>query len=397
MQRPGRTSERLRVLVFTTVFPNPAQPTHGVFTPARLGPLREACDLRVVAPIAWFRRRGKVPARGTWSGLPVEYPSFFYLPGILRGLNGVFLFASSVGRVAALRRERDFDLIDAHFTYPDGFAAVLLGAWLDRPVVVTEHGTLMTLASLPSRRPALSWALRRAARVIGVSQELARKAVALGAAEDRVEVIENGVDTRRFTPRDRREARRALGLPEEGPLLVSVGHLSRRKGHHRVIEVLPDLIRQVPGLRFAIVGGASPEGDTGPALRDQARRLGVDRHVIWAGVLPPDEVAVWLGAADVYVLSSDFEGCPCSVYEAMAAGLPVVATRVGEVERMVPEGMGILVDRPDDREGLRDALVHALGRSWDRGAIRAYAETRSWEGGAKRILAQWLAAVGRSE
>jgi glycosyltransferase involved in cell wall biosynthesis len=384
---------RLRVLVFSTVFPNPAQPTHGVYVPERLGPLRDACDLRVVAPVAWFRRRGKVPARGTEGGLPVAYPTFFYVPGILRGLNGVFLFASSARAVAALRRERDFDVVDAHFTYPDGFAAALIALWLKKPLVITEHGTLAALASIRRRRPALAWALRRAARVIAVSGELAREAVALGAGEDRVAVIENGVDTRRFAPRDRREARRQLGLPEEGPILVSVGHLSRRKGHHRVIDVLPEVIREAPGVRYAVIGGASPEGDTGPALREQARRLGVERHVVWAGVVPPDEVARWLGAADVFVLSSDFEGCPCSVYEAMAAGLPVVSTRVGEVERMVPEGMGILVG-VDDREGLRDAIVRALGRAWDTDAIRTYAEGKSWEGGARRILEAWRAAAG---
>jgi len=349
----------------------------------------------VVAPVAWFRRRGEVPARGTWAGLPVEYPTFFYLPGVLQDLNGLFLFASSVGRVAALRREFDFDLIDAHFTYPDGFAARLLGAWFDRPVTITLHGTLVALAALPRRRPALSWTLRGAARILSVSQELARKAIELGAPPDRVEVIENGVDTQRFAPRDRAEARRRLGQPASGRLLVSVGHLSRRKGHHRVLDVLPEVLARHPDVRFAVIGGPSPEGDTGPALRDQARRLGLADRVIWAGILPPDEVAVWLSAADVSVLSSDFEGCPCSVYEAMAAGLPVVATRVGEVPRMVPAGMGLLVDRPDDHAGLRDALVQALDQEWDRAAIRAYAETRSWEGGARRILAQWLRAAGR--
>ncbi len=390
-----RTAQPLKVLVFTTVFPSPALPTQGIFTPARIGPLKDDCEIRVVSPTAWFRRKSKVPARGTWDGFQVEYPSFYNVPGLLRGLNGVFLFASSVGRVAALRRDFDFDLIDAHFTYPDGFAAVLLGKVFNRPVTITLHGTLVMLAAVPRRRPALAWALRNADRLMSVSQELARKAVELGAAPERIEVIENGVDTRRFALRDRAEARRALGLPESGRLLISVGHLTRRKGHHRVLDLLPELLQQVPDLRFVVIGRSSLEGDAGPELREQARRLGIEDRVIWAGERTPDEVAMWLNAADVFVLPSDFEGCPCSVYEAMASGLPVVASKVGEVERMVPVGMGFLIDRPDDRQGLREALLRALGKEWDREAIRAYAEGRSWEIGARRILEQWRLAARR--
>lgn len=393
---PMLLEQPLKVLVFTTVFPSPPLPTHGVFTPARVGPLRSQCEIRVVAPVAWFRRQGQVPAQGTWAGLPVEYPTFFYLPGVTREINGLLLFASSLARVAQLQREFDFDLIDAHFTYPDGFAAILLGKWFKRPVTITLHGTLVALAARPWRRPALSWALRHAARILSVSQQLADKAIELGAARAHVEVIENGVDTGRFVPRDRAEMRRELGLPAEGRLLISVGHLSRRKGHHRVLDVLPAILRSHPDVRFAVIGGASPEGDTGPALRRQARALGVEDQVIWAGILPPDTVAEWLAAADVYVLSSDFEGCPCSLYEAMATGLPVVSTRVGEVARMVPDGMGVLVDSPDDQEALRDALIQALDTAWDRGAIRAYAEGKSWAAEAPRILAQWRRAVGRA-
>lgn len=385
----------LNVLVFTTVFPSPALPTQGSFTPARLAPLKGECAMRVVSPTAWFRRRGKVPSRGEWEGFPVDYPSFVNVPGLFRNLNGAFLFASSVQRVRSIQREFDFDLIDAHFTYPDGFAAVLLGKLFRRPVTITLHGTLVMLAAFPDRRPALSYALRNATRIISVSQELADKAVELGASRDRIAIIENGVDTQRFAPRDRLTARRALGLPEQGRLLISIGHLTRRKGYHRVLDVLPSLLRTIPDLRYVVIGRPSLEGDAGPSLREQTKRLGLEDKVIWAGEQSPDEVATWLNASDAYVLSSDFEGCPCSIYEAMASGLPVVASRVGEVGRMVPEGMGVVFDRPDDRRALEEGLLRALGDPWDAAAIRAYAETRSWAGGASRILQQWKLAAGR--
>src|SRR5262249_27246068 len=163
-----------------------------------------------------------------WAGLPVEYPSFFNVPGALRDLNGLFLFLSSVARVARVKTRFDFDVIDAHFTFPDGFAAILLGQLFDCPVTITLHGTLVMLSAFPVRARLGSFALKRAAGIMSVSAELANKAIELGAPPDRVTVIENGVDTERFAVRDRAAARRALGLAEGGRLIVSVGHLSRR-------------------------------------------------------------------------------------------------------------------------------------------------------------------------
>src|SRR5262249_13557413 len=154
---------------------------------------------------------------------------------------------------------------------------------------------------------------------------------------------------------------------------------SPRKGFQRVLRVLPGLVADFPDLTFAVVGGPGAEGDNGPELRRIIAELRLDGHALLAGARPPDEVALWLAAADPFVLATAFEGCPNVVNEALACGTPVVVSRVGEAERMLPEGAGLLVDDPDDTEELAGALRAALGRAWDRAAIRVAVEGRTWE------------------
>jgi glycosyltransferase involved in cell wall biosynthesis len=390
----------MRVLSFTTVFPNAANPQHGLFVRERLRYCARHATVRVVAPrgvFPWPAMRA-VPRQAVSASLPVRHPTFRYVPRFGKWLDGLFLYASALPTVKRLQREADFDLIDAHFGYPEGVAAILLGRSLGRPVVVTLRGSeILIAADAPWRRCLMRIALRRASRVIAVSEPLAAFARDLfsgspGPAPP-VTVIANGVDTARFRPAPPVPARRALGLPEAGRLLVSVGHLSPRKGFQRVLRVLPELLAATPDLTFAIIGGRGAEAGNEAELRRMAAELGLAERVIFAGPLPSERVVTWLNAADLFVLASDFEGCPNVVWEALACGLPVVATMVGEVPRMVPAFAGHLVPDPEDMRALRDALTAGLAGGHDRAAIRAWAERHDWEGVAERVCAEWHAAI----
>lgn len=392
----------MKVLVFTTVFPNPAQPLRGLFVFERLrhtaaalpGEDGAAVAVRVVAPVPWYRRRQRkaIPRHEVHGDLTVEHPTAFYIPQLFKFLDGLFLFLSVLGCVRRLRRAFDFDLIDAHFGYPDGLAAILLGWWFNRPVTITLRGSETEHAQSLLKRRTLRWALRQAARVIAVSHPLAELARNLGVPEDRLQVIANGVDVSQFAPRDQLESRRQLGLPESARLLLSVGHLSPRKGFHRVLRVLPNLLREFPNLKFVLVGGMAAGGSYEPELRQLTQALGLSAAVVFAGPRPPMEVARFLNAADLFVLASAREGCPNVVWEAMACGRPVVATRVGEVERMAPDWAGILCHRLEEGELLR-CLQEALRRTWDSGRIRAHAEQHTWAQVARRVRREWQQAA----
>jgi glycosyltransferase involved in cell wall biosynthesis len=178
-------------------------------------------------------------------------------------------------------------------------------------------------------------------------------------------------------------------------MLVSVGHLSPRKGFQRVLDVLPALVREVPDLLFAIVGGPGKEGDNSADLKRRVQEAGLERNVVMAGPQSPEGVAAWIAAGDVFVLASELEGCPNVVWEAMACGRPVVASRVGHVAHMVPPTCGIVYGAADDRAALQEALSAALERPWDLARIRAHAAAHTWEGVAERVLAEWERAAGR--
>ena len=391
---PRQLRRRLRVLVFTTVFPNRGQPLHGTFVLERIRHLAALADIQVVAPVSWHRApASQARIADITPILCVKHPRFWYPPKVMLGLRGFFLFLSALGEIRRLRASFDFDLIDAHFAYPDGFAAILLGRWFRRPVCITLRGTIIPLSRRPLIRRLCDWALQRAERVLAVAGNLAERAREGGVPECRIATIANGVDSERFRVITRTVARRELGLPQDGGLIVSVGHLSLRKGFHRVIRSLSRVLAIRPDVRLVIVGGKGAEHDNSAELRALVHDLGLADRVRFAGAQLPDRVALWLGAADAFVLASDFEGCPNVVLEAMACGRPVVAAKVGDIETMVPPFAGILFDDPEDTVALAECITAALTRSWDPQRIHDHLSSQSWDGVAKRVAAQWLLAV----
>jgi len=165
--------------------------------------------------------------------------------------------------------------------------------------------------------------------------------------------------------------------------------LVERKGFHRVIECLPALRRRYPELCYLIVGGPSPEGDWSGRLREQVAALGLEDCVRFLGPVAPGELKFPLSAADVFVLATRNEGWANVLLEAMACGLPVVATDVGgnaevvcapELGRLVPFG---------DSGALATAITEALGRDWDRDAIVAHARRNAWEGRVEVLVEEF--------
>jgi len=189
-----------------------------------------------------------------------------------------------------------------------------------------------------------------------------------------------------FRPLPRAEARARLGIPADARVLITVGGLCERKGFHRVIEHLPALRRAHPRLLYLVVGGASPEGDWRARLAAQARELQVSDCVRFLGAMPQEELRVPLSAADVFVLASSNEGWANVLLEAMACGLPVVATDVGGSAEVVcrPElGSVVPFGQP---AALHGALHAALARTWDAARIIAYARDNGWDGRVQMLV-----------
>jgi glycosyltransferase involved in cell wall biosynthesis len=387
-----------RVLVLSSVFPNVRQPAFGVFIQERLRRVARRCDVTVVAPLPWFPFNRLI--RGSkWSGIPrsepqpglgvVQHPWFFCVPRYAKWLDGFFYAASLLPYLLRLRRRVLFDVIDAHFSYPDGVAAVLLGKVLRRPVLITLRGSIVRLAGYPLHRPQIRWALRSADRVLAVSDSLKRTAMALGIPAEHIRVIPNGVDTEHFFPMDRTEARAALDLPADRTILLSVGGLNEGKGHHRIIQMMPALLQRRPDLLYVIVGGEQRGSSYRPVLARLVRELGLEQRVLVAGERAHAEIPRWLAASDLFCLATRSEGWANVLLEALACGRPVVTTRVGgNAEIVTHAGLGLLVP-PGDDSAFREAVLEALARSWDPAALVAHARRHSWETAAEQVLEEF--------
>jgi glycosyltransferase involved in cell wall biosynthesis len=388
-----------RLLVFSSLFPSPVRPHAGVFIRERMFRVARQLPLVVVSPQPWFPGQGLIrclrpgyrpaaPRHEQQRGIDVYRPRFLAIPGILRWLDGISMALCSYFTVRRLQRRHAIQLLDAHFAYPDGDAAVHLGRWLDLPVTVTLRGTEVPHSRQLRLRSRIARTLQSASRVFSVSDSLRQLALSLGVPAERTEVVGNGVDLACFHAVDRREARKQLGLPQNAKVLISVGALVERKGIHRVLDCLPALLIDQPDLHYLVVGGANPEGDMSAELQRQAAAPGLRDHVHFLGALPPESLKWPLSAADVFVLSTRNEGWANVFLEAMACGLPVVTTDVGGNAEVVcrPE-LGTIVAF-DDAPALLAALEDALGKKWDRDAILAYAFENQWD---KRI-AQLLRA-----
>lgn len=382
--------DRPRIVVFTTLFPNTAQPGAGIFIRERMFRVAKELPLIVVAPVPWFPFQGLIrvfrphfrpapPYREIQDGIEVLHPRFFSIPCMVKSLDGVFLALSTFVLMQRLQRKHNFNIIDSHFAYPDGYAASLLGKWLRLPFTVTLRGTETRLARQSVFRKRMTLALQSAAKVFSVSDSLRQIALTLGAPESKTQVVGNGIDITKFYAIDKLAARTKLGLPANAPILVSVGGLVERKGFHRVIDCLPKLIQEFPTLLYLIVGGPSPEGDMGAQLRTQVTQLGLNEHVVFTGPMKSEALKEPLSAADIFVLSTRNEGWANVFLEAMACGLPVITTDVGgNAEVVCHQKLGTIIPF-DDQTALEKSLATALKRKWDRNKIIAYAQDNTWD------------------
>ena len=390
----------MRVLTFSTLFPNHERPNFGVFVENRLRHLvaTGGIESTVLAPVAYFPSRSerfgvwaqqaRVARRETRHGLVVHHPRWLAIPKIGTSVSPLTLYWASL---RALRKlvagGLRFDLIDAHYLYPDGVAAVWLGRAFNCPVVITARGSDVTeFPDLAIPRRYIEGAIAGADALISVSGGLRDRLIELGAPPEKVTVLRNGIDTDLFHPVERPAARAALGLTR--PTLISVGGLIPRKRNHLTI----DAMRLLDNVDLIIVG----EGPQHGALQGQIDRLGLGDRVRLLGPRPHGELALYYGAADAMVLASSREGWANVLLEAMACGTPVVASRIpGNPEVVRAAEAGLIVD-DNTAEGIAASVRALFANPPDRAATRAYAEKFGWAETSAGQLALFRRLLGHT-
>jgi glycosyltransferase involved in cell wall biosynthesis len=394
----SEAGHRLRVLTFTTLYPNAAKPEHGVFVENRLRQLLTSREIsaRVLAPVPHFPFQGeifgryatfaKAPLSETRFGIEIDHPRFLTIPKLGMTAAPFLLYARSRRAVARmLQAGQAFDLIDAHYFYPDGVAAVMLGRAFDLPVTITARGSDINV--IPAHvipRRLICWAAEHADGLIAVSSALATKLSELGIERSRITVLRNGIDPTLFRPTT------PLGSQDRtlpSPLAVSVGNLVPLKGHDLAIATLAE----IPELSLWIVG-AGPERGRLEAL---ARSLGVEGRVSFLGVVPHERMPEVYSAASVLMLASEREGWPNVLLEGMACGARVVATNVSDVPDIITGPVAGAWVKERNVPALARALREVLETSIPREQTRSHALNFTWDATSKGQIALFKSIVAR--
>ena len=378
----------MRVLTVTSLYPNAAQPNHAVFVENRMRRVHETgeAEITVIAPTPWFPSKNKVfgsyavhaavPKTENRFGIRIDHPRYAMIPKIgMQSQPALYLRALRRAATKLIAETGPFDLIDAHYFYPDGVAASRLAAELGIPFTCTARGTDVNQIPTISEfgRQAVLDVARQASMSITVCEALRQELIDLGANGSKVRTLRNGVDLESFYPPtgSREVLKEKYGVPAKAPLVVSVGGLVERKGHHLTI----DAVAELDGVHLLIAGSGAEHS----ALEARIEGLGVADRIKLLGALPHQELADFFGAADLSVLASSREGWANVLLESMACGTPVVATSVWGTPEVVaaPEAGLLAIERnaPTLRTQIR-ALLDALP---DRGATRTYAEKFSWD------------------
>ncbi len=386
----------LNILVFSSLFPHKGEPTLGIFVENRLRHLLADTDLTatVIAPVPWFpfkanifgkyARAARADAIEMRGGLTIYHPRYLVIPKVGMTLTPYFMVWSAISCVRKLiRKGNKFDLIDAHYLYPDGVAAVKLGAHLNVPVIVTARGSDVTeIALIEAPGKQIKKAVDHADHIITVSENLRCDLISMGADRDKITTLRNGVDLNRFLETDRLKGQQQWG---PGPIMLFVGWLIPRKRLDLVLEVTA----RVPNLKTLIVG----DGPLMSQLKAQALAMGITERVVFVGQKNPEEMASIYSAADILLLPSDREGWANVLLEAMACGTPVVSRAIGGAPDLITQDeAGRIVDS-DNPKDLADAVNDLLETLPPRKSTRAFAEKFDWKATSAGQFAIFQAAV----
>jgi len=383
----------MKVLTLTSLFPNSEQPFLGQFIKERIRHLANLCELKVVAPVPYFPpikhinnkwyKFSRIPFKEYIDGLEVYHPRYFLIPKFGMSFYGYFFFLSIHSFMKRLRETFRYDVIDAHWAYPDAYAAVSIGQRLDVPVCVSLRGSdINEYLQLKIIRHHILSSLKRADKIISVSRALKKIIVRYGIPENKIIVVPNGVDKNAFYYIEKTKARDRLKLPLNAKVVLNIGNLVKGKRQDLLINSIAEVKKTIKELRCFIIGIGNEEKN----LRKLILRLGLKRCVFLLPPIPNKELVWWYNAADVFCLTSESEGCPNVILESLSCGLPTVATAVGGIPELVSnKRLGLLVQKMNTEE-LSISLTCALNKSWKREVISQGPKIRTWEVVAEEIM-----------
>lgn len=361
---------RPALLLFTSLYPYPWQPSRATFNFQQYQALEQHRSVEYLVPVPfylWLRHLPLGRRRGSYAR--VCYFPFFYVPGLLRSLNGLFLLLSTLISIVPAWKLLRARTVLASWAVPDALAVAGLKPLLRYRLFIQCLGSdVNVFQESPLHRRMLAVAFGRANGVVTVSEDLARKVRSIQPSA-RVSTIYNGVNFQRFA---------LAASPHTSRNLIFIGNLIITKGIHELLEALPLL--EATSVTLDVVGG----GPEAAALAAKTKTLGLEEQVHFHGRLPHDEVAALVRDSRALVLPSYTEGIPNVIMEALACGIPVVATRVGGIPEVLNDKNGVLLEDHTPRS-IADGINRVLDQSWEPATLRASINHLTWEANSLQL------------
>ncbi|PSW21210.1 glycosyltransferase family 4 protein [Photobacterium sanctipauli] len=395
----------MKLLTISTLYPNAADPKHGIFVETRLRQLKKKypdVKVTVIAPVPWFpfkhERFGQyakfasVPYFEHRHDIAIYHPRYVVLPKIGMNITPITLQACLNRQIKLLVRHGfKFDLIDGHYYFPDGVAIAAVAKQWNKPFTVTARGTDINL--IPQFKKPLKdikQVFQQSNHNLAVCEALRQEMILHGAVPSTVTTSRNGVDLTlfRFTAKnEQQQLRQKLKLPLDKKLLISVGLLTERKGQSLTIDAL----KNHPDAHLLLAG-------TGPdrkALESQIAANNLGQQVTFLGGLEQARLADYFGACDASILASNREGWANVLLESMACGTPVIATNIWGTPEIVksPEA-GLLIDRSSD--AISNGISQLFNALPNRDATRRYAEQYSWDETSTQLYNLFIGILSRT-
>ena len=382
----------MNILTITSLFPNHLRPDTGSFIFKRMNAfsMLEGNYVQAIAPLPYYP--GWI-ANKRWSNfhrafyfeqrekIATYYPQYPLIPKISMSFHGLLMWLGIRPVARKLNRKKKVDLIDSHFVFPDGMAALLIAKELKVPIVISARGSdIHQYPDFKTIRPQIIWTLEHANCIITVCQALKDSIKQLGVLNTNIEVISNGIDSTQFQIIDRIIARKKLNLSTQKKIILTIGNLVPVKGHVRIIDAFHRIKEYHPDSLVFIIG----DGPERFHLIDKIKKAGLEDYIFLIGHRPNTELVWWYNAADIFCLPSLREGWPNVLMESLSCGTPVVATNVfGTPEIIANKNLGILVQQ--NKESIAFGIIDALNRCWDRDIIRQHIKGRTWNIVAEEI------------
>ncbi len=377
-------------MVLSSLFPNKVEPTAGLFVRERMFRVAKYSPLFVVSPKPWSpidslirlvkpKYRNYPREREIDNNISIHFPRFFSIPLLGRRFDGFFMAKAVKNYLQKNKLTKTFNHIDAHFSYPDGYAGAKLKHRLNKTLTITMRGTEVPHSLHHKKRAAMLFAWKSAEKVICVSNSLRNLAINIGANANKFLVVGNGVDDEKFHYSINKDIRKELKITKDAKVLITVGGLVKRKGVDKVLSAMPKVMSRYSNLHYLVVGGETAEGNNKIELENLAGDLGVADNVHFLGKLAPEELKFYLSAADIFVLMSSNEGWANVILEAMACEIPVLASDVGGNSEVVSTSEFGNIIGLNDVNVLPTTMCEMLEKDWSREKLRTYAQQNCWQ------------------